>query len=60
VAYYTELLRKVTTTPEWKEYIERNALKETFAAGGDFLKFLEKDDAYHQALMKEAGFFAAK
>jgi tripartite-type tricarboxylate transporter receptor subunit TctC len=59
-AYYAELLRKVTTTPEWKEYIERNALKETFLTGADFLKFLEKDDAYHQSLMKEAGFFTAK
>ncbi|MGZ9014158.1 MAG: Bug family tripartite tricarboxylate transporter substrate binding protein, partial [Burkholderiales bacterium] len=57
-AYYAELLRKVTTTPEWKEYIERNALKETFLTGADFLKFLEKDDAYHRALMKEAGFTA--
>jgi len=56
-AYYAELLRKVTTTQEWKEYIERNALKETFLADQDFVKFLEKDDAYHQTLMKEAGFF---
>ena len=36
--------------------IERNALKEAFLAGPDFTKFLEKDDAYHRALMKEAGF----
>lgn len=54
--YYVDLLKKVVATPEWKEYIERNALKETFAAGADFVKFLEKDDAYHRSLMKEAGF----
>ena len=54
--YYVDLLRKVVATPEWKEYIERNALKETFLAGDDFVKFLEKDDAYHRSLMKEAGF----
>ena len=41
---------------EWKEYVERNALKEDFLTGADFTKFLEKDDAYHRALMKEAGF----
>jgi tripartite-type tricarboxylate transporter receptor subunit TctC len=55
-AYYTELLRKVVATPEWKEYVERNALKEAFLTGQDFVKFLEKDDAYHRTLMKEAGF----
>ena len=55
-AYYVELLKKVAATPEWKEYIERNALKETFLTGEDFVKFLEKDDAYHRKLMKEAGF----
>jgi putative tricarboxylic transport membrane protein len=55
-AFYTDLMRKVVATPEWKEYVERNALKETFLAGADFQKFLEKDDAYHRKLMKEAGF----
>jgi tripartite-type tricarboxylate transporter receptor subunit TctC len=55
-AYYTDLLKKVVATPEWKEYVERNALKETFLTGPDFVKFLEKDDAYHRTLMKEAGF----
>jgi tripartite-type tricarboxylate transporter receptor subunit TctC len=54
--YYIDVLKKVVATPEWKEYIERNALKEAFLAGPDFTKFLEKDDAYHRALMKEAGF----
>jgi tripartite-type tricarboxylate transporter receptor subunit TctC len=54
--YYVDLLKKVVATPEWKEYIERNALKETFLSGADFVKFLEKDDAYHRSLMKEAGF----
>jgi putative tricarboxylic transport membrane protein len=55
-AFYTDLLKKVVATPEWKEYVERNALKETFLTGADFVKFLEKDDAYHRTLMKEAGF----
>lgn len=54
--FYVDLMKKVIATPEWKEYIERNALKETFLTGQDFVKFLEKDDAYHRTLMKEAGF----
>jgi len=55
-AYYVGVLRKVVETPEWKEYVARNALKETFQTGADFTKFLEKDDAYHRTLMTEAGF----
>jgi putative tricarboxylic transport membrane protein len=55
-AFYVNLLRKVVETPEWKEYVARNALKETFQTGADFTKFLEKDDAYHRTLMTEAGF----
>ncbi len=55
-AYYIDLLRKVVAAPEWTEYTERNALKKTFLTGPDFVKFLEKDHAYHLTLMKEAGF----
>ena len=55
-AYYVELLKKVVATSEWKAYTERNALKQTFVTGQDFIKFLEKDNAYHLMLMKEAGF----
>jgi len=55
-AFYVDLLRKVVATPEWKEYVARNALKETFQTGAEFIKFLEKDDAYHRTLMTEAGF----
>ncbi|MGZ5093717.1 MAG: Bug family tripartite tricarboxylate transporter substrate binding protein [Burkholderiales bacterium] len=55
-AFYVDVLKKVVATPEWKDYVERNALKETFLSGADFVKFLEKDDAYHRTLMKEAGF----
>lgn len=55
-AYYVDVMKKVVATPEWKEYVERNALKQTFLTGQDFVKFLEKDDAYHLTLMKEAGF----
>ena len=32
-AYYVDLLKKVVATPEWKEYMERKALKQTFLTG---------------------------
>jgi putative tricarboxylic transport membrane protein len=56
VAFYVDLLKKVVATPEWKEYAEKNALKDNFLAGADFVKFLENDEKYHHDLMQEAGF----
>ena len=59
-AYYAELLKKVTATPEWKDYVAKQALKEVYLTGADFVKFLEKDEAFHNKLMHEAGFAAKK
>jgi len=57
-AFYVELFRKVTQTAEYKEYMEKQALKPVFLTGREMLKFLEEDDALHQRLMTEAGFVA--
>ncbi|MDB5880885.1 MAG: hypothetical protein JWP43_763 [Ramlibacter sp.] len=59
-AYYADLLKKVTATPEWQSYVSKQALKATFLTGTDFVKFLEKDEAFHNKLMNEAGFAAKK
>jgi putative tricarboxylic transport membrane protein len=58
VAFYEGLTKKVVATPEWKDYVEKNALKEVFLTGKDFAAFLEKDEAFHKKLMAEAGFLA--
>jgi len=55
-AFYAELLKKVVATPEWKDYLAKQALKDTYLSGTDFVKFLEKDEAFHSKLMNEAGF----
>lgn len=60
VTYYAELLKKVIATPEWKEYVAKQALKEDYRTGQDFVKFLEKDEAFHTKLMTEAGFASKK
>jgi putative tricarboxylic transport membrane protein len=60
VAYYADLLKKVIATPEWKDYIAKQALKDTYLTGQDFVKFLEKDEAFHNKLMHEAGFASKK
>src|SRR5437899_2657866 len=57
-AFYVDLFRKVTRTGEYKEYMEKQALKPIFLTGKDMLKFLEEDDALNKSLMTEAGFVA--
>jgi putative tricarboxylic transport membrane protein len=59
-AFYADLLKKVTATPEWQAYLNKQALKETFLTGAEFVKFLEKDETFHNKLMNEAGFAAKK
>jgi tripartite-type tricarboxylate transporter receptor subunit TctC len=56
VAFYVDLLKKVVATPEWKDYLAKQALKDVFLVGPEFVKFLEKDEAFHNKLMNEAGF----
>ncbi len=57
-AFYVDLFKKVTETAEYKDYMEKQALKPVFLAGPDMVKFLEEDDAANKALMEEAGFVA--
>jgi tripartite-type tricarboxylate transporter receptor subunit TctC len=58
VAFYNDLFRKVTQTAEYKDYMEKQALKPVFLSGNDMVKFLEEDDALNKGLMTEAGFVA--
>jgi len=55
-AFYEDLMKKVTQTAEYKEYMEKQALKPVFLTGKDMLKFLEEDDKLNSGLMHEAGF----
>ena len=57
-AFYVDLLKKVTQTAEFKEYMEKQALKPVWYTGPDMVKFLEQDDALNKGLMTEAGFVA--
>src|SRR6187397_3600252 len=57
-AFYVDLFKKVTETPEYKDYMEKQALKPIFLTGKDMVKFLEEDDKLNAALMNEAGFVA--
>ena len=46
-------------TPEWKEYLEKNALKPEYMTGQAFVDFLAKDETRHLDIMKKAGFLSA-
>jgi putative tricarboxylic transport membrane protein len=57
-AFYVDLLKRLVQTPEYKDYMEKQALKPVFLTGADMVKFLEQDEALHKQLMSEAGFVA--
>ena len=58
VAFFVDLFKKITQTAEYKDYMEKQALKPVFYTGDEMVKFLEKDEALHKQLMTEAGFVA--
>jgi len=55
-AFYVDLFRKVSQTTDYKDYMEKQALKPVFLTGDAMQKFLEEDDALNKNLMIEAGF----
>ncbi len=57
-AFYVDLFKKLTQTLEYKDYMEKQALKPVFLSGKEMLKFLEEDDTLNKSLMTEAGFVA--
>lgn len=56
--YYEDLFQKVVATPEWKEYMQKNALKANFMTGTGLRDYLGKDEQNHREIMKAAGFLA--
>ena len=50
-AFYVDLFRKLTQTAEYKEYMEKQALKPVFLTGKDMLTFLEEDDTLNKGLV---------
>jgi tripartite-type tricarboxylate transporter receptor subunit TctC len=57
-AFYVDLFRKLAQTPEYKDYMEKQALKPVFLTGKEMITFLEEDDTLNKNLMTEAGFVA--
>jgi len=56
VAFYVDLFKKLSQTSEFKDYMEKQALKPIFLTGKEMVTFLEEDDKLNSSLMHEAGF----
>jgi putative tricarboxylic transport membrane protein len=59
VSFYVDLLKKVRETPEWKDLMKNGAFNQTFMTGNEYRAWVEKEEARHRDLMKEAGFLAS-
>jgi len=55
VDWYVAFLKKVSDTPEFKEYMVKGALKPAFAAGPEYVKWVEDNDKLHRDLMTQGG-----
>ena len=58
--FYEDLFQKVMATPEWKAYVEKNALKSTALVGPALRDYLAKDEKTHREIMGAAGFLSSK
>ena len=56
--FYVDLFTKIRTLPEWKDFMEKGAFKQTFMTGAEYVDWLGKNEQMHRTLMKEAGFLA--
>jgi len=58
VAFYVDLFKKVAALPEWKEFMEKGAFRQTMLTGEAYVDWVAKNEQLHRTLMKEAGFLA--
>jgi tripartite-type tricarboxylate transporter receptor subunit TctC len=56
--FYVDLLAKVRATPDWKEFMEKGAFRQTTMSGEAYFDWLGKAEQMHRELMKKAGFIA--
>jgi putative tricarboxylic transport membrane protein len=59
VAFYSDLLKKVSETPEWKEYIERTSQTGRFLTGQEFKSFIEQDEAKNRKVFEKEGWIVS-
>jgi tripartite-type tricarboxylate transporter receptor subunit TctC len=55
VDWYIGFLRKISETPEFKEYVTKGALKPAFLTGAEYAKWVEGAERLHRDLMTKGG-----
>jgi putative tricarboxylic transport membrane protein len=60
VDYYVGLFQRIRQTDEWKKLMADGAFNQSFMTGKEYTDWVAKEEKRHEALMKEAGFLAAK
>jgi putative tricarboxylic transport membrane protein len=55
VEYWAGVMKKVTETPEWKDYLEKTAQTARFLAGAELKAFMEEDEQRTRKLYEEEG-----
>lgn len=53
--FYAEVLKKVSETPEWKEYIERTVQTGKYMTGDEFKAFVAADDKNSREVFQREG-----
>jgi tripartite-type tricarboxylate transporter receptor subunit TctC len=56
--FFVDLMAKVRTLPEWKEFMNKGAFNQTALSGQAFFDWLGTNEQMHRSLMKDAGFLA--
>jgi tripartite-type tricarboxylate transporter receptor subunit TctC len=58
--YYVELMKKVTATPEWKEYVARTQQTAEFISGADLQKLIKTDLERTRKIGAEQGWLTGR
>ena len=58
VAFYTDVLKKVSETPEWKAYVAKTSQTGRFMAGKELASFIENDASSATQVFKAEGWTA--
>ncbi|MDQ4134988.1 MAG: tripartite tricarboxylate transporter substrate-binding protein, partial [Pseudomonadota bacterium] len=55
VDFWAGVMKKVSETPEWKQYLENTSQTGRFMAGAELKKFIDEDEARTRKMYEEEG-----
>lgn len=55
VDFYVKVLKKVSETPEWKAYLQTNALNGQFASGDEFRRYIDGNQSTVRDIFSNSG-----